>query len=81
MFQLRISNAKTLKGKMNVMLETKVTGVEAKDDGLYVTFEGKQAPADPVRYDKVLVAVGRKPNGKLLDAEKAGVEVDDLTKL
>jgi dihydrolipoamide dehydrogenase len=68
---------KTLKGKMNLMLETKVTGVEAKDDGLYVTFEGKQAPADPVRYDKVLVAVGRKPNGKLLDAEKAGVEVDD----
>jgi dihydrolipoamide dehydrogenase len=68
---------KTLKGKMNLMLETKVIGVEAKDDGLYVTFEGKQAPADPVRYDKVLVAVGRKPNGKLLDAEKAGVEVDD----
>lgn len=68
---------KTLKGKMNVMLETKVTAVEAKDDGLYVTFEGKQAPAEPVRYDKVLVAVGRKPNGKLVDAEKAGVNVDD----
>ena len=55
----------------------KVTGVEAKDDGLYVTFEGKNAPAEPVRYDKVLVAVGRTPNGKLLDADKAGVNVDE----
>ncbi|MBT0585550.1 dihydrolipoyl dehydrogenase [Alteromonas oceanisediminis] len=68
---------KTLKGKMNVMVETKVTDVEAKDDGLYVTFEGKNAPSDPVRYDKVLVAVGRKPNGKMFDADKAGVNVDD----
>ena len=63
--------------KFNVMLSTKVTGVEAKDDGLYVTFEGKNAPAEPVRYDKVLVAVGRTPNGKLLDANKAGVNVDE----
>ena len=59
------------------MLETKVTGIEAKDDGLYVTFEGKQAPAEPVRYDRVLVAVGRKPNGSLVAAEKAGVTVTD----
>ncbi|MFK3872381.1 dihydrolipoyl dehydrogenase [Pseudoalteromonas rhizosphaerae] len=63
--------------KFNVMLSTKVVGVEAKDDGLYVTFEGKNAPAEPVRYDKVLVAVGRTPNGKLLDADKAGVNVDE----
>lgn len=68
---------KYVKDKFNVMLETKVTAVEAKDDGLYVTFEGKQAPAEPVRYDKVLVAVGRRPNGKLVDAEKAGVAVDE----
>ena len=68
---------KTIKDKFNIMLETKVTAVEAKDDGLYVTFEGKQAPAEPVRYDKVLVAVGRRPNGKLIDAEKAGVAVDE----
>ena len=68
---------KTYKEKFNIMLETKVTGVEAKDDGLYVSFEGKNAPAEPVRYDKVLVAVGRTPNGKLLDAEKAGVAVDE----
>jgi dihydrolipoamide dehydrogenase len=68
---------KYVKDKFNVMLQTKVTAVEAKDDGLYVTFEGKQAPAEPVRYDKVLVAVGRRPNGSLLDAEKAGVVVDE----
>lgn len=68
---------KTIKGKFNTMLETKVTGVEAKDDGLYVTFEGKQAPAEPVRYDRVLVAVGRKPNGSLVAAENAGVTVTD----
>jgi dihydrolipoamide dehydrogenase len=68
---------KFVKDKFNVMLETKVTGVEAKKDGLYVSFEGKQAPAEAVRYDKVLVAVGRRPNGKLLDADKAGVAVDD----
>jgi dihydrolipoamide dehydrogenase len=68
---------KYVKNKFNVMLETKVTGVEAKKDGLYVSFEGKQAPAEPVRYDKVLVAVGRRPNGSMVDAEKAGVKVDE----
>lgn len=68
---------KYIKDKFNVMLETKVTAVEAKDDGLYVSFEGKNAPADPVRYDKVLVAVGRRPNGGLVDADKAGVKVDE----
>lgn len=68
---------KWVKDKFNVMLQTKVTAVEAKKDGLYVTFEGKQAPAEPVRYDKVLVAVGRRPNGGLVDAQKAGVNVDE----
>ncbi|WP_438862825.1 dihydrolipoyl dehydrogenase [Neptunicella sp.] len=68
---------KYVKDKFNVMLETKVTAVEAKKDGLYVSFEGKQAPSEAVRYDKVLVAVGRRPNGALLDADKAGVKVDD----
>lgn len=68
---------KYVKDKFNVMLQTKVTAVEAKKDGLYVSFEGKQAPAEPVRYDKVLVAVGRRPNGALVDADKAGVAVDE----
>ncbi|NUY56971.1 dihydrolipoyl dehydrogenase [Salinivibrio sp. MA351] len=68
---------KRISKKMNLMLETKVTAVEAKEDGIYVTMEGKKAPAEPVRYDAVLVAIGRSPNGKLLDAGQAGVEVDD----
>lgn len=66
-----------VKSRFNIMLSTKVVAVEAKDDGLYVTFEGKKAPAEPVRYDKILVAVGRKPNGHLVDADKAGVNVDE----
>jgi len=65
------------KDNYTLMLSTKVTAVEAKADGLYVTFEGKNAPASPVRYDKILVAVGRRPNGNLLDAVKAGVNVDE----
>ncbi|QFI39814.1 dihydrolipoyl dehydrogenase [Moritella marina ATCC 15381] len=69
--------AKAVKNKFNVMLSTKVTGVEAKEDGLYVTFEGKKAPAEAVRYDAVLVAVGRVPNGLGLNAEKAGINVTE----
>jgi dihydrolipoamide dehydrogenase len=68
---------KQIKKKFNLILETKVTAVEAKDDGIYVTMEGKKAPAEPVRYDAVLVAIGRSPNGKSLAAEKAGVNVDE----
>jgi len=68
---------KRIKNKFNLILETKVTAVEAKEDGIYVSMEGKKAPVEPERYDVVLVAIGRVPNGKLLDAEKAGLEVDD----
>lgn len=68
---------KQIKKKFNLILETKVTSVEAKDDGIYVTMEGKKAPAEPVRYDAVLVAIGRTPNGKLIDADKAGVKIDE----
>ncbi|MGL6020754.1 MAG: dihydrolipoyl dehydrogenase [Gibbsiella quercinecans] len=68
---------KRISKQFNLMLETKVTAVEAKEDGIYVTMEGKKAPAEPQRYDAVLVAIGRVPNGKLLDAGKAGVEVDE----
>jgi dihydrolipoamide dehydrogenase len=61
----------------NVMLKTKTIAAEAKDDGIYVTFEGEKAPAEPQRYDLVLVAVGRSPNGKKIGADKAGVAVTD----
>lgn len=60
-----------------IFLKTGVTVVEAKKDGLYVTFKGENAPPDPQKYDQILVAVGRQPNGKLIDAEKAGVKVTD----
>jgi dihydrolipoamide dehydrogenase len=59
-----------------VMLATRVVDVTAADAGLTVTFEGKQAP-DPQTYGLVLVSVGRKPNGGMLDAENAGVLVDE----
>ena len=68
---------KRIAKKFNLMLETKVTAVEAKEDGIYVSMEGKKAPAEPTRYDAVLVAIGRVPNGKLIDAEKAGINVDE----
>ncbi|MEK6314253.1 dihydrolipoyl dehydrogenase [Burkholderia sp. ISTR5] len=61
----------------NVMLKTKTVGAEAKEDGVYVKFEGEKAPADAQRYDLVLVAVGRSPNGKKIGADKAGVAVTD----
>jgi len=61
----------------SIMLGTKVVKVEAKKEGIYVTFEGKEAPSAPKRFDRVLSAVGRVPNGKLIDAEKAGVKVDE----
>jgi dihydrolipoamide dehydrogenase len=61
----------------NIMLETGVVAVEATKKGMKVTFEGKQAPDKPQVYDRILVAVGRKPNGANIGAENAGVEVDD----
>ena len=60
----------------NIYLKTKVTAVEAGDDGLRVRFEGGSAPETDT-FDKVLVAVGRRPNGKLIGAENAGVLVDE----
>jgi dihydrolipoamide dehydrogenase len=61
----------------NIMLKTKTSGAEAKEDGIYVTFEGEKAPAEAQRYDLVLVAVGRSPNGGRIGADKAGVAVTD----
>ena len=60
-----------------ILLGTKVTKVEAKKDGLWVTFEGAKAPEKPQRFDQILVAVGRRPNGDMIDADKAGVAVDE----
>jgi dihydrolipoamide dehydrogenase len=59
-----------------IHLKTKVAAIKAQKNGLKVTFEGAKAPA-PSLFDKVLVAVGRRPNGNSIGAEKAGVNVDE----
>jgi len=61
----------------SIMLSTKVSKVEAKADGIYVDFEGANAPKETQKYDRVLVSIGRRPNGKNIGAENAGVIVDD----
>jgi len=60
-----------------IMVGTKTVSAEAKEDGIWVTFEGAKAPSEPQRYDLVLQAVGRSPNGKNIDADKAGVQVGE----
>lgn len=60
----------------NIWLNTKVEKMEAKKEGVIVHFEGSDVPKKAA-FDRVLVAVGRKPNGHKIDAEKAGVQVDD----
>jgi len=60
-----------------IYLGTKVTKLEAKPDGLYATLEGEGAPGMAERYDRVLLAAGRRPNGREIAAEKAGVAVDE----
>jgi dihydrolipoamide dehydrogenase len=60
-----------------VMLKTRTVKVEALKEGIKVWFEGEGAPAEPQVYDFVLVATGRAPNGKRIEADKAGVTVTD----
>ena len=62
----------------SIMLKTKTVAVDAKPDGIYVTFETADGVRQPaVRYDMALMSVGRSPNGKKISAEKAGVVVTD----
>ncbi|GBU09707.1 dihydrolipoyl dehydrogenase [Gammaproteobacteria bacterium] len=60
-----------------LMFKTKVITATATDAGIEVTFEGENAPSTPQTYAKVLVAVGRAPNGKLIGAQNAGITVDE----
>jgi dihydrolipoamide dehydrogenase len=60
----------------NIWLKTKVTNIETIKEGVVVYFEGDNVP-EKLTFDRVLVAVGRKPNGHKIDAEKAGVKVDE----
>ncbi len=59
----------------NILLNTQVTRITPQSDGLHVTFAGDHAP-EPQRFDRVLVAVGRRPNGNAISAENAGVTVN-----
>ena len=61
-----------------VMLKTRTVSVEPKEDGVWVKFEGENAPAaEAVRYDMILQSAGRSPNGRKIGAEKAGIIVTD----
>ena len=61
----------------NIWLKTQVKTIEPQKRGLKVTFEGTNAPESAV-FDTVLVAVGRRPNGKSIGAEAAGIHVDEM---
>jgi len=67
---------KVKKQYKNIFLETKVTSMEPTKEGIQVSFEGKNAPQSDI-FDKVLVSIGRSPNGNLIDADKAGITVND----
>jgi len=60
-----------------VMTQTKVIAVDARQDAIHVRFEGTNAPEATMPYDLVLVAIGRKPNGKMIAADRAGVAVTE----
>ena len=60
----------------NIYLGTKVSSIESTLNGMYVRYEGDIAQKKDV-FDQVLIAVGRKPNGNRIDAEKAGIKVND----
>ncbi|MDE1892018.1 MAG: dihydrolipoyl dehydrogenase [Betaproteobacteria bacterium] len=74
---VKVWEKKNLKRFERVMLNTKTTKMTANSDGIVVNFEGPEGTPTEETYDVVLVAVGRRPNGKLIGAEQAGVMVDE----
>jgi dihydrolipoamide dehydrogenase len=69
--------AKRLRGRYEqILLRTKVVSLEARSDGLHVVLEDEKGSSTQI-FDQVLVAVGRRPNGKMLGADKAGITVDE----
>ncbi len=60
-----------------IYIKTKCSKVVAKKTGIHVTFEGDSAPKEEQKFDMVLVAAGRRPNGLTIGADKAGVNVDE----
>ncbi|HEY0337432.1 MAG TPA: dihydrolipoyl dehydrogenase [Burkholderiales bacterium] len=73
---VRVLSKRIEKRYEKILLKTKVTRIEPQKDGLKVTFEGANVPA-PQTYDYILMAVGRRPNGRDIKAEAAGVNVNE----
>jgi dihydrolipoamide dehydrogenase len=73
---VRVLSKRIEKRYEKILLKIKVTKIEAQKDGLKVTFEGGNAP-EPQLYDYILMAVGRRPNGRDIKAEAAGVNVNE----
>ena len=73
---VRVLHKRIAKRYEAIYLKTRVARIETKEEGLHVVFEGENAP-QPQLYDRVLLAVGRRPNGREINAEAAGVAVDE----
>ena len=73
---VNVLQKRMVKKGIHFLLKTKVTAIDAKEDGIYVSMEGAHATDQPMCFQQVLVAVGRRPNGGNIAAEKAGVTVD-----
>ena len=73
---VRVLSRRIEKRYESILLKTRVTRIEPQADGLRVTFEGDKAP-QPQIYDYILMAVGRRPNGRDINAEAAGVTVNE----
>jgi dihydrolipoamide dehydrogenase len=74
---VNVLQKRMVKKGVKFLLKTKVTAVEAKKDGIYVSMEGEHGTDKPLCFQQVLVSVGRKPNGGMIAADKAGVKVDE----
>lgn len=74
---VNVLHKRMVKKGVKFLLKTKVTAMDAKEDGIYVSMEGEHATDKPLCFQQVLVSVGRKPNGGTIDAGKAGVNVDE----
>ncbi|MCX7115357.1 MAG: dihydrolipoyl dehydrogenase [Gammaproteobacteria bacterium] len=74
---VQVLQKRMAKKGVTFLLKTKVTEMSAKKEGIFVRLEGEHATTEPRCFQQVLVAVGRKPNGHQIAADKAGVKVDD----
>jgi len=74
---VNVLKKRMIKQGVTCLLKTKVTAMDAKKDGIHVSMEGEHATKKPDVFKQVLVAVGRKPNGAAIAADKAGVNVDE----